>query len=53
MGVGLVAMFEPELPAADSFAIGSDGKSVAASIPLLDEIALAKGLAPFSPALPM
>ncbi|MDY3554486.1 hypothetical protein R5W24_003610 [Gemmata sp. JC717] len=48
MGVGLVAMFDPALPAADAFSNGTDGKSVAALLPLLDEIAAAKGLPPFS-----
>jgi len=52
MGVALIATFDPELPAADAFSTGTDGKSVAALMPLLDEIAQAKGMAPFSRFMP-
>jgi hypothetical protein len=49
MGVGLVTIFDRDLPDADAFRTETDGgKSVAAFLPLLDEIAATKGLPPFS-----
>lgn len=48
----MVTMFDPAVPAADAFATGTDGKSVAALLPLLDEIAAAKRLPPFSRFVP-
>jgi len=49
MGVGLVTVFDPDLPDADAFRTETDGgKSVAAFLPLLDKIAVAKGLPAFS-----
>jgi hypothetical protein len=52
MGVGLFAMFEFEIAGADSFSTGTDGKSVAAATPLLDRIALDKGLTLFTRFIP-
>lgn len=49
MGVGLVTVFDLDLPDADAFGTETaGGKSVAAFLPLLDKIATAKGLPPFS-----
>jgi|GEM_PF-6036284 len=51
MSVSLIVMFDPALPAADSFASAST-RSVAAATSLLDGIARAKGLPPFSRFIP-
>jgi hypothetical protein len=52
MGVGLFVMFEPKISGANTFSTGTDGKCLAAALPLLDEICLDKGVTPFTRFIP-
>ena len=48
MGVALGLLFDKELPEAHEFSKFTDGKDLAASIPVLDDICREQGLPPFS-----
>ncbi|OWK45769.1 hypothetical protein [Fimbriiglobus ruber] len=52
MGVGLFVMFDPDMNRPTEFTSNPDGRTVAAATAVLDAIAAAKGLSPFTRFIP-